>query len=260
MAGTATSTVPCLRWLPLQAILVATVMYNSSAQSATDSSWTMWGGNLNNTRSAESSSSALINQTSVSDLAVVWKASVKGGVSASPLVYSGVTVFPTWAGQVYSLNSSTGSVKWQFTVDDYINSPLCEPPTEYNLTASGVISRTSPALISEDTIVIGTQFTLISLPLAGLPYLMGMSCILARVAMTAPQLPQRPLIAGLSLSTGNLLWCTLANEQPFAVITQSGTPYNGSFYVGVSSQSETLPVEETFFRGSFLKINVLHIP
>lgn len=190
----------------------------------------MWGGNLNNTRSANSS--ALINQTSVSDLAVVWKASVMGGVSASPLVYGGVTVFPTWAGQVYSLNSSTGSVKWQFTVDDYVNSPLCEPPTQYNLTASGVISRTSPALISEDTIVIGTQFTLISLPLAGLPYLMG-----------------------LSLSTGNLLWCTLADEQAFAVITQSGTPYNGSFYVGVSSQSETLPVEETFFRGSFLKIN-----
>lgn len=65
--------------------------------------------------------------------------------------------------------------------------------------------------------------------------------------------------AGLSLSTGELLWCTLADEQPFAVITESGTPYNGSYYVGVSSQSELLPVEETFFRGSFLKINVLHI-
>ncbi len=62
--------------------------------------------------------------------------------------------------------------------------------------------------------------------------------------------------AGLSLSTGALQWCTLADEQPFAVITASGTAFNGSYFIGVSSEDEVLPVEDTFFRGSFLRINV----
>lgn len=60
----------------------------------------------------------------------------------------------------------------------------------------------------------------------------------------------------MSLSTGALQWCRLADEQPFAVITASGTAYNGSYFIGVSSEDEVLPVEDTFFRGSFLRINV----
>ncbi len=39
-------------------------------------------------------------------------------------------------------------------------------------------------------------------------------------------------------------------------MTASGTPHNGSYYTGVSSDQELLPVEDTTFRGSFLKINV----
>ena len=62
--------------------------------------------------------------------------------------------------------------------------------------------------------------------------------------------------AGVSLSTGALQWCRLADEQPFAVITASGTAYNGSYFIGVSSEDEVLPVEDTFFRGSFLRVNV----
>ncbi len=60
----------------------------------------------------------------------------------------------------------------------------------------------------------------------------------------------------MSLSTGALQWCRLADEQPYAVITASGTAYNGSYFIGVSSEDEVLPVEDTFFRGSFLRINV----
>ncbi|KAL0046900.1 hypothetical protein WJX82_001192 [Trebouxia sp. C0006] len=66
-----------------------------------------------------------------------------------------------------------------------------------------------------------------------------------------------PYVMGVSLSTGALQWCRLADEQPFAVITASGTAYNGSYFIGVSSEDEVLPVEDTFFRGSFLRINAL---
>ena len=166
----AASAMSYLRSIALKAVWVASLLYHVTAQ-GTDSSWTMWGGNLNNTRSADAST--LISQTTVSNLAVAWNASVTGAVSASPLVHSGVTVFPTWAGQVYSLNSSTGNVVWQTTVDDYISSPLCEAPMEYNVSASGVLSRTTPALAGADLIVIGTQFSMPAVPLAGLPYVMG---------------------------------------------------------------------------------------
>ena len=138
---------------------------------AQDESWTMWGGNLNNTRSAVAST--LLSRTSVGNLTVAWEVSVSGGVSASPLVFGGFTIFPTWAGQVYSLNSSSGAVLWQSTVDDYINNPLCEPPAEYNFTFSGSISRTTPPLAGPDVIFIGTQYVVAAELLAGLPYVVG---------------------------------------------------------------------------------------
>lgn len=62
------------------------------------------------------------------------------------------------------------------------------------------------------------------------------------------------------MSTGALLWCKLADEQPFAVITASGTAYNDSYFIGVSSEDEVHPVEDTFFRGSVLRINVIVFP
>ena len=159
-------------WLNvLQVCLVALVTYDCDAQEVSDAAWTMWGGNLNNTRSAEAST--LISPASISNLTVAWESSVLGAVSASPLLFGGSAVFPTWAGQVYSLNSSTGRILWQSTVDDYISSPLCERPIEYNYTASAVVSRSTPALAGPDVIVIGTQFVVASQLLAGLPYVLG---------------------------------------------------------------------------------------
>lgn len=162
----------CLRSSALQIVAALLFFQSIDAQQVPDDSWTMWGGDLNNTRSAEGST--LINQTSANNLTVAWKASLLGAVSASPLIFEGAAVFPTWAGQVYSLNSSTGTVLWQTTIDDYISSPLCDRPTEYNITASGVISRTTPTLAAPDIVVIGTQLVVAQELLAGLPYLLGL--------------------------------------------------------------------------------------
>lgn len=117
MAKSATTTLCCLA---LQALIHAVGTVHSAGEGVTDPSWTSWGGNLNNTRSAVSS--PLVNQTGLSNLSVAWEASLLGAVSAAPFVYEGSVVVPTWAGWVYSLDSVTGSVKWQRTVDDYVAS------------------------------------------------------------------------------------------------------------------------------------------
>ena len=136
-----------------------------------DPGWPFWGGNLNNTRST--SLSILVNQTSVANLTVAFSVALLGPVSASPFVHGSSVVVPTWAGQLYSLDSLTGTVKWQRIVDDYVANSLCDRPSEYNFTEgpTGVIARTTPALAAQDLIVIGTQ---VADPLvAGLPYVMG---------------------------------------------------------------------------------------
>ena len=160
---------PCL----LCRVLICTVVVyaNSAELGAIDLGWPFWGGNLNNTRSTNLSS--LINQTSIENLTVAFSVSLLGAVSASPFVYGSSVVVPTWAGQLYSMNSLDGTVQWQRSVDDYVASSLCDRPTEYNFTEgpTGVISRTTPALAAPNLIVIGTQVA--DQLVAGLPYIMG---------------------------------------------------------------------------------------
>lgn len=152
-------------------LLMCTAAFGAAELESHDPGWPFWGGNLNNTRST--SLSTLVNQISIANLTVAFSVSLLGPVSAAPFVYGSVVVVPTWAGQLYSLDSSTGAIQWQRAVDEYVASSLCDRPTEYNFTEgpTGVISRTTPALAGPDLIVIGTQ---VADPLvAGLPYIMG---------------------------------------------------------------------------------------
>ena len=113
--------------------------------------------------------------------------SLLGAVSASPFVYGSSVVVPTWAGQLYSLNNLGGAVQWQRSVDDYVASPLCDRPTDYNFTEgpTGVISRTTPALAAPNLIVIGTQVA--DQLVAGLPYIMGERAKFSKsVAVSSP--------------------------------------------------------------------------
>ncbi len=152
-------------------LLICTAASYAAELESSDPGWPFWGGNLNNTRST--SLSTLVKKTSVANLTVAFSVALLGPVSASPFVHGSSVVVPTWAGQLYSLDSLTGTVKWQQTVDDYVANSLCDRPTEYNFTEgpTGVIARTTPALAAPDLIVIGTQ---VADPLvAGLPYIMG---------------------------------------------------------------------------------------
>ena len=159
-------------WVVLQLWLYAVGSVHCAATLDTTEAWPSWGGNLNNTRSA--SASALVNQQSVGNLSVAWVEPVLGAVSASPFVHNNSVVFPTWAGQLYALNSLTGEVQWQKPVGEYVLSSLCERPSDGNVTDEVLltsVSRTTPALAGPDLIVIATSLPTIAV--GGLPYVLG---------------------------------------------------------------------------------------
>ena len=158
--------------LMLQSLLCAISFAYAAASTDSDADWLSWGGNLNNTRSVTSSD--LVNQDSVRNLSVAWEASVLGAVSSSPYVQGHSVIFPTWAGQVYALDSLTGQVQWQRSVGDYVTSSLCEQAAPSNTSDDVLrtsVSRTTPALAGTDLLVIASSLPTIAV--GGLPYVLG---------------------------------------------------------------------------------------
>jgi len=69
-----------------------------------------------------------------------------------------------------------------------------------------------------------------------------------------------PYIIAVDLD-GRLVWSTLVDNHPHAIITQSATIYDGGVYVGVSSKEESVSSNVAnytccTFRGSFAKLDL----
>ncbi|CAM6083560.1 unnamed protein product [Calypogeia fissa] len=63
-------------------------------------------------------------------------------------------------------------------------------------------------------------------------------------------------VLALNRSTGALVWWTILESHPFCVFTQSGTYYQGSFYIGTSSQEESAPPQTCCkFQGAFFRLD-----
>jgi polyvinyl alcohol dehydrogenase (cytochrome) len=103
--------------------------------------WPMFGHNLHNTASTQSS----INNQNVQTLTARWVFTTGGDVSARAAVVGGVAYFPDWNGNIYAVNASNGKLIWSHQLSDY------------GLPA-GAISRTSPAVVG-NTVYIGTLYT-----------------------------------------------------------------------------------------------------
>lgn len=84
-----------------------------------DGDWTMFGGNLANTR-ANLSETKLTAQN-VAGLKELW--SFRGtGCTATPAASQGVVYVPTWGGKVYALDAATGTQRWMTALPDLIDS------------------------------------------------------------------------------------------------------------------------------------------
>ena len=119
------------------------------------------------------------------------------------------------------MNSATGTLHWSHKIADYNG-------------LSGSVSRTSPA-ISGNTIIIGDHTQ--------------------KVGMHAGA-----NVIAINRSTGALLWKTLVETHPAAIITGSPVVASGVVYVGVSSYEESLAKQSGYacctFRGSVVALNV----
>ncbi|KAK6922052.1 Pyrrolo-quinoline quinone repeat [Dillenia turbinata] len=75
------------------------------------------------------------------------------------------------------------------------------------------------------------------------------------VARAAPTVAGPAVVIAMNRLNGNLVWSTQRDMRPHAVITTSGTFYNGEYIV--SSLEETLPAGQCCtFRGSLAKLNL----
>ncbi|KAG8501572.1 hypothetical protein CXB51_003847 [Gossypium anomalum] len=143
------------------------------------------------------------------------------GISATPAIFDGTVYFPSWDGCIYAVKASNGGLVWKKMLQQLtgLNSTRAVSNIDPNIT----VSRTTP-VIAHDLLIFG---------------------------MSGPA-----YVVAVKRSNGELVWLTQLDKQPKAIITMSGTYYNGHFYVGTSSSEVTVSIEQCcIFRGSFVKLN-----
>jgi polyvinyl alcohol dehydrogenase (cytochrome) len=105
------------------------------------SSWPSGGHDISNTHSNPAETK--LNANNVQGLAVKWKATTHGDVSANPAVVNGAVYVPDWGGYLNKFDASTGALIWSHPISDYDG-------------IAGAVSRSSPA-VSGNTVYIGDQ-------------------------------------------------------------------------------------------------------
>ncbi|XP_017637075.1 uncharacterized protein LOC108479155 [Gossypium arboreum] len=185
--------------------------------SAYSNHWLSHGGNLLNRRFAEKETK--ISPETVSQLRLKWKFEAGRDITATPSVFEGRVYFPSWDGYLYAVKQSDGSLIWKQNLQQLTGINSTRVISNVNVTAS----RTTPT-IADDLLIIG---------------------------ISGPA-----FVVAVKQSNGELIWSTQLDDHPAAVITMSGTYYDGNFYVGTSSLEEEVSIEECcIFRGSFVKLN-----
>ncbi|XP_059278301.1 uncharacterized protein LOC132032655 [Lycium ferocissimum] len=160
----------------------------------------------------------LISPRTINRLKLRWKFLAGFDVTATPAVANGVVYFSSWNGNLYAVNAINGGLIWQQNLTRLTGLP--PPGRAMNLT----VSRATP-VVGDDLLLVGIY---------------GPAVVIA-----------------VRRLTGSLVWSTLLDPRPLALITQSGTVHLGGYYVGVSSLEVQLPASQCCtFRGSLVKLNV----
>jgi polyvinyl alcohol dehydrogenase (cytochrome) len=207
---------PTRAWMASVALLAPLTVL-----AAQGSEWSSAGGDRQNTRSQPSEHKLGVGN--VSGLAVKWVLNTAGDVSATPAVDGDTVYVPDWAGYLYAVNRSNGSVKWQVHLPSVTGIPFDK-------------ARATPAL-GGGKVVVGTQGSIL-VPGGG---------------------PGGKVLA-FDKATGALVWSTQADPHMASIITQSATIHGDQVFVGVASQEEALaafvPGYQLSFRGSLLALDL----
>jgi outer membrane protein assembly factor BamB len=192
-----------LRWALLLSVVSAQSTNSPLTYPPNNQEWSGWGANIYNNRWA--SANTAINSTNINALQQHCHLSFYWGVSATPVIASTIAYFPTWNGLFLAVDYTSCAIIWQINVHNII---LSFGPINTLITqVSSPASRSSPQI--DGSVLFFT--TLAS-----------------------------ALLIAVDITTGNTLATTQVNTHPLAVVTMSPTFYNGTIYVGSSSQEEVI--------------------
>ncbi|KAI4347617.1 hypothetical protein L6164_008415 [Bauhinia variegata] len=181
--------------------------------------WLNHGGDLSNRRLA--SEERRISPRTVPSLRLKWKFYAGMDITATPAIFEGTLYFPSWNGYIYAVKEDDGSLVWKQNLQKLTGLNA----TGFIFNANWTVSRSTPT-IAGDLLVIGIY---------------GPAVVIA-----------------VKRETGELVWLTRLDYHPAALITMSGTYYNGAYYVGTSSLEEGASIEQCcIFRGSIAKLDAL---
>ncbi|XP_021297783.1 uncharacterized protein LOC110426798 [Herrania umbratica] len=179
--------------------------------------WLNHGGDLYNRRYAEKETR--ISPETVSSLRLKWEFYAGKDITATPAIFNGILYFPSWNGNIYAVEASDGSLVWEKNLHELTGLT----GTGFLINVNWTVARATPT-IADDLLIIGIS---------------GPAIVIA-----------------VERLTGELVWSTQLDNHAAGVITMSGTYYKGYFYVGTSSQEESLSIEQCCtFRGSFAKLD-----
>jgi polyvinyl alcohol dehydrogenase (cytochrome) len=187
--------------------------------------WPMYGQNICNTRS---SSDTTLSTANVGRLAVSWKVTTGGDISATPAVVDGQIYVPDWSGMLYRIDATSHSVVWSRSVADVLG---LAPAGDGG--AAGTRSSSTPAA-------------------RGTPIVNGNTVIFGNATTSAT-------LFAVDTTTGDLVWQTTLDPHPYAVIASSPAIDQGVLYVGVSSGEEGAGLQDPSyvytFRGSVAAVD-----
>ena len=169
----------------------------------TSSEWTMGGQNLHNWRNQPSTG---IDVHNVGSLHEIWEFTTGGNVSATPAVADGDVFFPDVAGNFHALAASNGALKWSEKVSNWTG-------------VAKDYARDFPA-VDGQSVILGDQ--------AGVNAVWTGSQLVGAGAR----------VIAVDRSSGALVWSTLVESFPAAVITSSPVVFKGTVYVGISAVGE----------------------
>ena len=121
-----------------------------------------------------------------------WKFYAGKDITATPAIYGGALYFPSWNGYIYAVKEADGSLIWMknLLMLTGLNATDGVVPN-----VNSTVSRSTPT-VAGDLLIFGTYS-----PAA---------------------------IIALKIKTGELVWKITLDDHPEALITMSGTYYNGS--------------------------------
>ncbi len=181
-------------------LLIAVASFPRGIAKASSSNWVTYMGN--NERSGFNAAETVINPSSVQNLKLHWKLKAAGKVSTQPVAANGFVYWGSWDGLEHATNPATGTDAW--TVNLGQSSSMCDQ------TVHGVLSTATVASVS-----IGGVTTPVVYVGGGNAHLYA-----------------------LNANTGSVIWHTPLGATPATFLYSDPAVYNGSVYLGVSSQSD----------------------